>query len=55
MYLGYNNVYIYTYMLADICKSAYDMTCFLLLCIRYDTEVMFRLLYGYDTDTYIRY
>ena len=30
-----------------------DMTCFLLLCIRYDTEVMFRLLYGYDTDIYI--
>ena len=30
-----------------------DMTCFLLLCIRYDTEVMFHLLYGYDTDIYI--
>ena len=30
-----------------------DMTCFLLLCIRYDREVMFRLLYGYNTDIYI--
>ena len=31
----------------------HDMTCFLLLCIRYDTEVMFHLLYGYNMDIYI--
>ena len=30
-----------------------DMTCFLLLRSRYDMEVMFWLLYGYDTDIYI--
>ena len=32
-----------------------DMTCFLLLCITYGTEVMLRLSYGYDMDIYIRY
>ena len=31
------------------------MTCFLLLCITYGTEVMLRLLYKYDTDIYIQY